>query len=152
MSEINVLPSKSFVAVSTDIAIDGEISPSALQYLSENYKSVLYLCSDGADIAVEGGFATIASKFPSGNAIHVALNPSAPAFQVDCDPIKAVEMYTEFEKALDSLARPTVIICKSARRAGLVYAAYKVNNNSNHTLIYKLLRDHAHLLFICIIV
>ena len=34
--------------------------------------------------------------------------------------------FSEFECALDSLPRPTVIVCKSARRAGAVYHAYMV--------------------------
>ena len=33
---------------------------------------------------------------------------------------------SEFESALDSLPRPTVIVCKSARRAGAVFHAYMV--------------------------
>jgi hypothetical protein len=48
-----------------------------------------------------------------------------PAYAAsDPDIVAAVNEFRQFQAALDKLPRPTMISCKSARRAGAVYAAY----------------------------
>jgi len=62
--------------------------------------------------------------------VYLRLNGSDPIYQVDTAsrPDEAVAAYKSFEAALDQLARPVAIICKSATRASAVLAAYTVRN------------------------
>eukprot|EP00596_Hydrurales_sp_CCMP1899_P006903 CAMPEP_0119047990 /NCGR_PEP_ID=MMETSP1177-20130426/56300_1 /TAXON_ID=2985 /ORGANISM="Ochromonas sp, Strain CCMP1899" /LENGTH=400 /DNA_ID=CAMNT_0007023293 /DNA_START=62 /DNA_END=1264 /DNA_ORIENTATION=+ len=123
--------SNHFLAVETDLAIDGGLSAEGLNHLSGHYKSVLYICCDDIcnketpDFGVVGGYSVVAEHFPPPQSIHIPLNPADAAYQSNCETVIAVRQYSQFESALDRLQRPTAIVCKSARRAGAIYAAYK---------------------------
>ena len=43
-------PSPNFNQVGVDIAIDGGLTTEGLDYLVQNFSSVLYICNDGADV------------------------------------------------------------------------------------------------------
>ena len=46
------------------------------------------------------------------------------AADAPCDPYVAVQSYSKFEKAMESLPRPLLVTCKTGGRAGAVVAAY----------------------------
>lgn len=75
----------------------------------------------------ENGFCSIVDHFPNGKALHVPLHPASPEFTVDgANELLSVQSYRRFESALDSLPTPTVLICKTNRRASAVLMAYLV--------------------------
>lgn len=75
----------------------------------------------------EGGFAGVQSIFPSSE--FVPLDVSHGAYKPEEGiNIHSIEEYKKFERALDTLERPTALVCKSARRAGAVYTAYSVRS------------------------
>ena len=43
-------PSPHFNQVGDDIAIDGGLTAEGLDYLVQNFNSVLYICNDGVDV------------------------------------------------------------------------------------------------------
>jgi hypothetical protein len=86
----------------------------------------VYKYTQNLNHSVVGGYSVIAEHFPAENSIHIPLNPADAAYQSNCETVTAVRSYSQFESALDKLQRPTAIVCKSARRAGVIYAAYKV--------------------------
>lgn len=58
--------------------------------------------------------------------IQIPLDASRPEYAGNPNPHLATLAYKRFETALDTLPRPTAIICKSATRASVVLAAYLV--------------------------
>ena len=117
-------------------AIAGNHPPSALEGLRERYAGCLYLCMDaGDDAGVEGGsFQDVEEVWKMSRSHHVKISPKDVPFQVpkatnDDDEINeiwlaAVRKFGEVERALDALPRPTLILCRSSQRAGLVYSVY----------------------------
>jgi sulfur dioxygenase len=126
MSTVN--QSGAYHKVSKSFGIDGVITEESLPFLKENYKSILYLCPDTPDDSgfSGGGFERISAEFGSENARHVPLTLNQQAFNADSPYlfIHALSAYSRFEAALDSLQKPTLIACKSARRASAVLATY----------------------------
>ena len=116
-----------FIKLDENFAIDG--SPETFQGLAQ-YKSILYLCPDlQFDSAVPGGFPAITKALPASVAVHLSVAASDACFQVNCAVTGlglhgAIAKYAEVERALDALPRPTIILCKSNRRAGLMWATY----------------------------
>ena len=117
-----------------EFGIDGALGADGVASLAAEYKGVLYLCPDcdgDTGVADGGNFAALAAAFPAGCAVHVVVSPSDPCFQADTyrEPsslamLEAVKKFAAIERALDALPRPTAIMCKSNRRAGMVWAAY----------------------------
>lgn len=120
------MASSAFFEVSAEFGIDGGIDSDALAFLAAKYAGALYLSSDSpTDLGANSGFEAVQASFPAG-AIKVALDVSRDAYKVDGDStLAAAQEYKAFAAALDSLPRPTVIICKTARRASAVVAAYE---------------------------
>ena len=86
--------------------------------ISTQFKSALYLCIDNdTDRAVQGGggFDDVSVAL-MGNANHIAYDPSTHDPSSHLYSIKAIQDYLKYQNALDSMERPTVIICKSSRR------------------------------------
>ena len=116
-----------YIEIDSRFGVTGEIKSSEeLVQLSKTYKSFLYLCPDtAADCGcVGGGFTTIAAVFAS--AAHVAIDTSSDAFGTG--PLArahAAALYSRLAEALDGMERPTLIGCKSNRRASAVYCAYQ---------------------------
>jgi Metallo-beta-lactamase superfamily len=125
------MASKNFLSLTPEFAIDGGITVENLEYLAQHFKSVLYTATDSqsgdsSDSGIPGGYATIAARFP-GASLHIPHDSSEPVFQPNCLELGThaiVKKYVQFERALDSLPRPTVVVCKSNRRAGAVVATY----------------------------
>ena len=116
-----------FVVLDENFAIDG--SPESLDGLASKYKSVLYLCPDCDGDSAGGGFSAVTSAWSPTTAKHVSIVASDPCFQANCAETGlglhgVIAKYSEVERTLDSLPRPTLIMCKSNRRAGMVWAAY----------------------------
>ena len=112
-----------------DFSVQGQnfaIAGSLTTLPIEAYKSCLYICPDTpSDTGVEGGFPACSSGFK--NSIQVPFDPSSPQFQTGGgkSPYEALLQFNAFQSAIDSMPKPLIIICKSARRAGAVLAAYK---------------------------
>lgn len=106
------------------IGIGGVIEAGQLPLIKENFKSALYLCMDtDTDRGIQGGFDEVSVAF-QGKALHIPYdnsshNPSSPLYS-----IKAARDYIDYQNALEKLPEPTIILCKSARRAGAVATAY----------------------------
>lgn len=117
--------SSALVKLGDDIWIDATQTAETLEEAKKTFKSVLYLAQDiGEDSGIAGGFETIKKDFP-GAAKMIPFNHSAPPYCGDqCDPLQAVQAFGTYEAALDSLPRPTLVICKSSTRAGAVVAPY----------------------------
>ena len=84
------------------------------------------LVIDNFFYSIEGGFSSLSPFFP-GTSTHcpfdtdkLARDASAPL-----SDILLLKLYKQMETELDRLPRPTIIVCKSNRRAGAVVAAYK---------------------------
>lgn len=124
-------PSSQFQAIDDNFAIDGLLSSSALEYIVENYTSVLYICTDdGDDRATETGFELIQQRFPFPKSSHIPFNHRDECYSSTYPAsIKTrhacMKAYLQFEAALDKLEKPVAIVCKSSRRAGAVYSAFK---------------------------
>ena len=58
---------------------------------------------------------------------------ASPEFQLDSTltPLQIIQSYKKYEEALDALPTPTVLVCKSARRASAVLIAYLVSHTSS---------------------
>lgn len=101
---------------------------SGLKFLAEKYKSALYLASDTPEDSgcFGNGFESVKEAFGDENSRHVPLTLSMPAFhfQSETFPIHALAAFEQYQRALDSLPSPTVVVCKSARRASAVVATY----------------------------
>jgi hypothetical protein len=82
----------------------------------------LYLCTDSPDDkGTPNGFHDLASSFKTSKHIAFSMEACAPTA-----PMKELmDNFTPMEMALDAMPRPTLILCKSSRRAGAVLAAYK---------------------------
>ena len=116
-----------FVELDQNFAIDG--SPESLDQLASKYKSCLYLCPDCDGDSAGGGFSAVTNAWSASTAKHVSIVATEPCFQVNCAENglvlhDVIAKYAEVERALDSLPRPTLIMCKSNRRAGMVWAVY----------------------------
>jgi len=117
-----------------NIVIDGSVTAERLRELqAAGVKSVLSVAGETHDdpCFVEG-YHALESHFPAGCVAHVPVSfaaPIPPEFSGDnanlTYPFQAVTTYRKMEDALERLPRPTAIICKSGRRAGAVYAAYR---------------------------
>lgn len=108
------------------LAIAGAFEAGQMSAISTQFKSALYLCIDNdTDRAVQGGggFDDVSVAL-MGNANHIAYDPSTHDPSSHLYSIKAIQDYLKYQNALDSMERPTVIICKSSRRAGAVASAY----------------------------
>ena len=92
--------------------------------LASQYASCLYLCPDvDGDSGAPNGFADVKAAFKS--AAHTPLLLSSPAFQPGAASEACLEAFAPYAMALDSLPRPTLVMCKSSRRAGAVLSAYR---------------------------
>lgn len=120
-----------FQWLADDISIDGEGSP--ISFLkNQGLQSCLYICLDTpGDCSFPRGFRDAIDAFGDVNAFHIPLDINSQPFSSDTSsdnllprPLNALSIYSKFEKALTSIPRPTVITCKSARRASAVFAAY----------------------------
>ena len=88
------------------------------------FASCLYLCPDiDGDSGAPNGFADVKAVFKS--AAQTPLLLSSPAFQPGAAPEDCLEAFAPYAMALDSLPRPTLVMCKSSRRAGAVLSAYR---------------------------
>jgi len=122
-------PSTNYRYIDENFGIDGLISDaSELQFLQDNYKSILYLCPDTPTDTgcFEQGFETLVKAFGAENSRHVPLDLSTSAFQFTDNsyPIHAIAAFENFQQALDSLTTPTVIVCKKNIRSSAVLATY----------------------------
>ena len=100
------------------------LSQEQLSMVKDSFKSALYLCVDNdTDRSTKGGFNEISEAF-MGKAAHVPYNPSTHTPSSPLYSMKAVKDYFDYQNALDKMDEPTVLICKSARRAGAVASAY----------------------------
>lgn len=125
----SAVSSPQYKRINEKFGIDGYISDAtALKFLTENYKSVLYLTPDTPEDSgcFGNGFETVKEAFGVENSRHVPLTLSMPAFQFASEtfPIHALATFERYQRALDSLPTPTVVVCKSARRASAVVATY----------------------------
>ena len=126
------------IQIDSNVTLHGVVDAASLSSLTATFKRCLYLCPDeGGDSGIDGGFAALATAFPT--AEHISINPNEDIFQPDFYQTNAslaihaaVTKYASMERSLDSLlpAGPTLIMCKSNRRAGLVWATYtgKIRN------------------------
>lgn len=116
--------------------ISGALNPEELSNLKRegSINSFLYLCPDTAtDSGLASGFSSC-DVFPGENAVHAPFDPTDFAFTVPNIIVNEVEnnlrfvaalrRFAEYQRALDALPRPTLIMCKSNRRAGCVYSVY----------------------------
>ena len=89
----------------------------------------------GEDTGVQGGsFSDVEENWKMSRSVHVKISPKDIAFRVpgaasedeDLNEawLAAVRKYGECERALDSLPRPTLIMCRSSKRAGLIHSVY----------------------------
>jgi sulfur dioxygenase len=120
-----------------DFAILGAASVEELTKLEGEFAGYLYLCADeGEDTGLTpGGFADASEVFKFSRGKHVPLNPSTLAFavpkvvaddnEINSITLAALRQYAAFEQALDALPRPTLVQCRSAKRAGLVVSVYQ---------------------------
>jgi sulfur dioxygenase len=118
--------------------LDGSVTPERLRELqAAGIKSVLSVAGEtpGDPCFVEG-FQALQDAFPAGCVAHIPIPsspPIPPEFSGDNTnleyPFQAVKTFRKMEDALDRLPRPTAIVCKSGRRAGAVFAAYRAVKN-----------------------
>jgi len=123
MSTSNV-PS-TLIKLDNDISISGVIeNEETLNYIASNYKSVIYLNPDvDGDVGYSGGgFAAVKEKINDSYKIVIDVN-KAPI--TPYNSVTAYSLYKELEEKIDNSVKPLLILCKSNRRAGGVYAAYK---------------------------
>ena len=123
-----------FLKIDANVALQGAVDAESLSSLAKSFTGLLYLCPDAAgDCGIEGGFSTIAAAFPKDMVQQVSINSNDDIFQPEFYQTKsslaihaAVTKFAALERALDALlpAGPTIIMCKSNRRAGLVWATY----------------------------
>jgi len=122
-------PSVKHCVVNENYAIDGIQDEQNVSYLSENFKSVLYLCPDTpTDSGAPNGVQSIIAKFPSGHVVALPLDVSDVEYATSgsCSPLQLLKSYKKYENALDSLPTPCAIVCKSSRRASAVLSAFMV--------------------------
>lgn len=138
ISTTSIIPMHDYV-----YAVEGEQTRESIAKLVDcGIQSVLFVCKDtSTDNCFPGGYMALVKHFFNGRGEHIPLDPSLPEFQPNGRlefPWQAVLAYKKFEFALDRLALPTVIICKSARRASAVYLAHKA-------VTQHLTKEQAHL-------
>ena len=76
------------------------------------------------------GFASVSKAYSAGAVFMPLCVDDAPfAMSGSCDPYLAVQAYSKYERAIDSLPRPLLVSCKSGRRAGAVIALYLAMQN-----------------------
>ena len=120
--------------IDSNVSLHGLVTAESLTTLTKTFKNVLYLCpDDGDDCGIEGGFSAIASAFPKDMALQVSISSNENVFQPEFYQTNfslaihaAVTKFAAVERALDALLPngPTLITCKSNRRAGLMWATY----------------------------
>ena len=117
--------------VTADFGIDGALSSDNLKFIKETYASVLSVCGPECGPTA---FSDLQELFPGKHAaVNIPLISDLPPYTVS-DPtstplsveVVSVIAYKKFEAALDAMARPTAIVCKTSGRASLVLAAYLV--------------------------
>ena len=128
------------IQIDSNVSLHGAVDTATLSSFATTFKGTLYLCPDeGGDCGIEGGFSAISAAFPKDMAQHISINPNEDVFQPDFYQTKAslaihaaVSKYAALERSLDVLLAtgPTIITCKSNRRAGLVWATYTGKNQS----------------------
>eukprot|EP00607_Mallomonas_marina_P010126 CAMPEP_0182419760 /NCGR_PEP_ID=MMETSP1167-20130531/4139_1 /TAXON_ID=2988 /ORGANISM="Mallomonas Sp, Strain CCMP3275" /LENGTH=391 /DNA_ID=CAMNT_0024594843 /DNA_START=114 /DNA_END=1289 /DNA_ORIENTATION=- len=123
------MQSPNYVKINSDFGIDGGVNADGLQFLRENYKSCLYLCDDGKEICAGDGFASVQEAFNE-NSFQIPFNSGDDSFLPTAGPPESMRAFGAYADALDVLERPTVIVCKSARRASAVVAAYSAVKGS----------------------
>lgn len=73
-----------------------------------------------------GGVQELKKVFPT--VLAVPFDAQQPEFQSSAEvPWQGVLAYKRYEIAIYSLPLPMAIVCRSARRSGAVYAAYRVS-------------------------
>lgn len=113
--------------------IAGELKAEDMPAIQGSFKGLLYLATDGeTDKGAPNGFASVLDIFNAATAKHIGFNPSKPIYQASCAdyPYQVVQAYKAYEEALDSIPQPTLVSCKSGRRASAVYASYKAVKNN----------------------
>lgn len=121
---IKMTLSPNFQRIDETFSIDGGLStPEQLNALKSECKNVLYLCMDAnGDEGTPGGFEGLKSAaFP--NALHTPFSPSMYADVADKKSV-CIQMYYQYEAAINLLNCPTAVVCRSAARASAVVAAY----------------------------
>lgn len=118
--------STNFKILDNNFSVDGSVDLNHLNTIKEQSKSVLYLCPDSPDdMGAVNGFNGVKELIPS--SIRTVFDPSIPTNQTDTvSKLKvSLQMFHEYEEALQQLPGPITIICKSGARASVVYAANK---------------------------
>ena len=116
--------SPNFIRLNEKLSVDGGISDDNLKSLKSEHSNFIYMCTDQeGDEGVPNGFKAVNSVFP--DAKHIPFNPTllTEASKENKKAI-AVQLYLQYEDALNSMQGPIVISCKSAARASAVIAAY----------------------------
>ena len=123
MSTSNV-PMSTLIKLDNNISISGIIeNEEGLDYVASNYKSLIYLNPDiDGDVGYFAGFDLVKEKINTASKIVIDVNkaPFTPY-----NSVTAYSLYKELEEKIDNSEKPILIICKSNRRAGAVYAVYK---------------------------
>lgn len=135
--------SSNYIEINANYGIDGCISAEQMKFLTSKYKSVLYLCPDTeTDKGCDGGFNGLLANFPADQVKSVILDVGYPEYSAtDSKPLLAIQAYKRFENALKSLQTPTIVVCKTARRASAVIFAYLViYMKLINTIFYVVLR------------
>lgn len=118
----------SFVQLDKNFGICGVIeSEESLNYVSSAYKSCIYLNPDSeGDLGCYGeGFNVVKDKFGSAKAIKIPIDVSKAPFTPSNNTVTGYSLYKKLESAIDEAEKPVLLLCKSNRRAGGVYALYK---------------------------
>lgn len=116
------------------LAIGGAMEAEQLSTIKEQFKSALYLCVDNeTDRSTQGGFDDILNAF-KGHAKHIPYDPSSHNTSSPLYSVKAVKDYFNYHNALEKMEEPTLVLCRSAKRAGVVVSAY-TSIKSKKTLI-----------------
>eukprot|EP00981_Chlorochromonas_danica_P008463 scaffold2193_cov179-Ochromonas_danica.AAC.42 len=116
--------------ISNNYLIYGQFDEKVLSgdFADKGTASILYLTPDTpTDQAFPGGFAELKRVYTA--TLHVPFDPNALEYQPDNSllavPWQRVLAYKRYEEALLRLPLPTVLACKSGRRASAVYAAFR---------------------------
>lgn len=136
----------SFLRINPNMSIGGALEEGGLEALKEEgINSILYICPDSGDDSAyaPSGFhslvcdATESETFSEKDIelMKVPFDVASPPFAAIKKPIEevrennrflaAIRQYAEYERALNTLPRPTHIMCKSNRRAGCVASVYE---------------------------
>jgi len=124
LRRMSSIPS-TFVQLDSNFSICGAVAnENELNYLTSNFKTCIYLNpdSDGDAGCYGEGFNLVKEKFS--NAYKVPIEVSSPPF-TPYNAVAGFSLFKQLESSIEAAERPVLLLCKSNRRAGSVYALYK---------------------------